>query len=182
MAKGLVLVDIQNDYFKGGKYELVSPEQAAEQASRMMAFFRQRQWPILHVRHISQSPDATFFLPESTGAEIYAGCLPLEGEAIIIKHQPDSFHRTSLKEKLAEQEVKELVVCGMMTHMCIDTTVRAAAALGYEIDLIADACATRDLTWEGMMIPAEQVQGAYLAAMSGTFATVYRAEAWINRI
>ncbi len=70
----------------------------------------------------------------------------------------------------------------MMTHMCIDTTVRAAAALGYEIDLIADACATRDLTWEGMMIPAEQVQGAYLAAMSGTFATVYRAEAWINRI
>lgn len=135
--------------------------------------------PIFHVRHISTNPGASFFLPDTVGAEFYKDCCPLEGEEIIIKHRPDSFLGTSLKEKLDEREIDTLVVCGMMTHMCIDTTVRATGNHGYTVELIEDACATRDLEWAGNIVLADKVQDAYMAALSGNFAKVYKADEWI---
>ncbi len=104
----------------------------------------------------------------------------MAGEEIIIKHRPDSFLGTNLKEKLEEKSVDAFVVCGMMTHMCIDTTVRAAGNYGYSVTLIEDACATRDLVWGGITVLAEQVQTAYMAALDGTFARVLKADAWIK--
>jgi nicotinamidase-related amidase len=180
MKIGLVLVDIQNDYFKGGKYELVHPEQAAMQANKVLTFFRKQNLPIFHVRHISTNPGASFFLPDTVGAEFYKDCWPIEGEEIIIKHRPDSFLNTNLKEKLEEKGIDTLVMGGMMTHMCIDTTVRAASAHGYAVELIEDACATRDLEWAGNKILADQVQNAYMAALSGTFAKVSKSDEWIE--
>ncbi|ADY55476.1 isochorismatase hydrolase [Syntrophobotulus glycolicus DSM 8271] len=180
MKQGLILVDIQNDYFKGGKYELVNPEQAAMQANKILTFFRREGWPIYHVRHISTNPGAGFFIPDTEGADFYRACCPLEGEEIIIKHRPDSFLRTTLKEKLEETGVAALVVCGMMTHMCIDSTVRTAGNYGYAVTLIEDACATRDLVWGGIPVLADQVRNAYMAALDGTFARVVQADVWIK--
>ncbi|MFA9376301.1 MAG: cysteine hydrolase family protein [Lachnotalea sp.] len=180
MKFGLVMVDIQNDYFKGGKYELVNPEQASMQAKKVLTFFREQNWSIFHVRHISVNPGATFFLPDSVGAEFIKDCCPFDGEEIIIKHKPDSFLHTNLKEKLEEKRIDTLVVCGMMTHMCIDTTVRAVAHYGFAVDLIEDACATRDLVWGGMTILAEQVQNAYMAALADNFAKIYQTDVWIK--
>lgn len=68
----------------------------------------------------------------------------------------------------------------MMTHMCIDTTVRSARNHGYSVALIEDAVATRDLLWHGITVPADQVQYAYMAALNGTFAKVQKADAWIK--
>lgn len=180
MKTGLILVDIQNDYFKGGKYELVNPEQAATQANKILEFFRKHELPIYHVRHISMSPDAAFFKPDTAGADFYNKCRPSGEEEIIIKHRPDSFYGTNLKEKLEEKGIENLVVCGMMTHMCIDTTVRSANRNGYPVELIEDACATRNLEWRGSMVPAEQVQNAYMAALNGSFAKVYKADEWLS--
>ena len=180
MKKGLVLVDIQNDYFKGGKFELVSPEKAAKRAYEVLSFFRKLNWPVYHVRHISLKQDASFFLPDTPGADFYNECRPLDQEEIIIKHKPDSFLNTRLKEKLEEKGIDTLVICGMMTHMCIDTTVRSASYHGYSVELIEDACATRNLEWCGVTIPADQVQNAYMAALDGTFAKVYKGEAWLE--
>lgn len=169
MKFGLILVDIQNDYFKGGKYELVKPEQAAIQANKILTFFRSRHWPIYHVRHVSVNSDAVFFMPGTAGVDFYKECTPLGSEEIITKHSPDSFFGTNLKDKLENRGVDTLVVCGMMTHMCIDTTVRSARNHGYSVALIEDAVATRDLPWDGITVPAEQVQCAYMAALDGTF-------------
>lgn len=180
MKVGLILVDIQNDYFRGGKYELVNPEQAVIQANKILEFFRKQNLPIYHVRHISLNPDAKFFIPDTTGADFYKDCNPLDGEEIIIKHRPDSFFGTSLKDKLEEKGIDTLVVCGMMTHMCIDTTVRSAGNYGYSVELIEDAVATRDLVWGEITVSAEQVQSAYMAALNGTFAKVQKADAWIK--
>lgn len=180
MKKGLVLVDIQNDYFKGGKYELVNAEHAAKNAREILNFFRRSNIPVFHVRHISLSESASFFISGTVGADFYHDCLPFEKEDVIIKHKPDSFLNTSLKEKLDENGVDTLVICGMMTHMCIDTTVRSASSFGYSVELIEDACATRDLEWKGVAIPADQVQEAYMAALDGTFAKVYTAEEWLK--
>lgn len=180
MKTGLILVDIQNDYFNGGKHELINPEQTAMQAKKILTFSRGQGWPIYHVRHISINPGADFFIPDTTGADFYKETSPLDGEEIIIKHRPDSFLGTSLKEKLEGKGIDALVVCGMMTHMCIDTTVRAAANYGYSVTLIEDACATRDLEWGGTIVSAEQVQNAYMAALDGSFANVVKADAWIK--
>lgn len=180
MKTALILIDIQNDYFPGGRYELAGPEQAAEKAKRMLDAFRQRAWPVFHIRHISMEPDAGFFLPGTTGSAFYEGCKPCEGEKILIKHTPDSFLSTGLKEQLDEERIDSLVICGMMTHMCIDTTVRSASGLGYPVELIEDACATRDLAHRGSTVEADRVQLSFMAALDGVFAKVTKAEEWLT--
>lgn len=180
MKQCLILVDIQNEYFKGGKNELVNPENAAMQASRILTLFREKGWQIYHVCHINKNPEAKSFIPHTEGVEIYREIAPADGEEIIFKHKPDSFLGTCLKEKLEEKGIDKLVVCGMMTHMCIDTTVRTASSYGYSVTLIEDACATRNLVWEGNTVLAEQVQNAYMAALNGAFAKVLKADVWIK--
>jgi nicotinamidase-related amidase len=124
--KALLLIDIQNDYFPGGKMELVSPESAAANAEIVLSCFRRNKLPIIHVQHINTRAGATFFLPETEGARIHSRVSPQPGEHLIVKHAPNSFYETNLIDIVREQSVTELTVCGMMTHMCIDTTVRAA--------------------------------------------------------
>lgn len=180
MKKGLVLVDIQNDYFKGGNNELNKPEKAAEQANKILTFFRQKNWPVFHVRHINTKPNTTFFIPNTVGAEFYIKTCPIEGEEIFEKNVPNSFVGTKLNEKLTKKGVDSLVVCGMMTHMCIDTTVRAAVDYGYPVELIEDACATRDLLWRENVISADQIHNTYMASLNGIFAKVINVADWMK--
>ena len=170
MKTALILVDIQNDYFPGGKNELFEPLEAANRARLSLALFRENGWPVFHIRHISNYEGATFFLPDTLGSQIHQTVAPLENEPVIIKHAPDSFHQTDLKERLDKGGVARLVICGMMSHMCIDTTVRRAKGLGYEVLLIHDACTTKDLVWEGEHIPAQTVHSVYMASLNGSFA------------
>jgi nicotinamidase-related amidase len=132
--------------------------------------------PVFHIQHIARRPGATFFLPGTTGANIHATVEPSPGEAVITKHFPSSFRETSLLEKLRAARASRLVLAGMMTHMCVDTTVRAAADLGFECLLAQDGCATKALQFSGHQIDAQQVQLAYLAALHGSFANVQPAQ------
>jgi nicotinamidase-related amidase len=68
--------------------------------------------------------------------------------------------------------VEEIFFCGAMSHMCIDTTVRAAFDLGFRCCVVADACATRNLEYGGIAIEAAQVHAAFMAALSAPFAQV----------
>ena len=81
-----------------------------------------------------------------------------------------------MKEILEGQKIKELVVAGMMTHMCVDASVRQAADLGYKVTLLGDACATRAQSYGGESVPARQVHAAFLAALNGFYAKVIRAD------
>jgi len=176
MSTALLIVDIQNDYFPGGAMEVVGATAAANQASRVLAAFRRRAWPVIHMQHIAARAGATFFLPDTVGAEIHESVVPLSDERIIQKHFPSSFRETPLLEYLREKNIARLVIVGMMTHMCIDTTTRAAVDLGFVCLLAHDACATRDLSFNGAQVAADKVQSAFLAALSGTFAKVLSAE------
>jgi nicotinamidase-related amidase len=176
MTTALVLIDLQNDYFPGGTMELVGSDAAVARAQELLVAFRDRSLPIFHVQHISTRPGATFFLPNTVGADIHRAVLPASGERIITKHFPSSFRETELLEQLQAANAKRLVIAGMMTHMCVDTTVRAAADLGFECFLAQDGCATRALQFSGHHIEAEQVQLAYLAALNGAFAQVLPAQ------
>ena len=172
MKQALLLIDIQNDYFPGGAMELAGSPEAAAQTAGLLAAFRRRSLPVIHVQHLADRPGATFFLPGTAGAGLHRSVPPLPGEPVFQKHFPNAFRDTPLLRHLREAGITRLVIAGMMTHMCIDTSTRAAADLGFECVLAGDACATRALAFGGTTVPAEQVQAAFLAALDGTFARV----------
>jgi nicotinamidase-related amidase len=134
--------------------------------------FREKQLPVIHVRHLSVRPGSTFFLPGTKGAEIHAAVQPAAGETVVEKNFPNSFRNTKLEQILKDGGITNLVVAGMMTHMCVDATVRHAADLGYRITLLGDACATRAQSYGGETVPARQVHAAFLAALNGFYAKV----------
>lgn len=170
--RALVIIDIQNDYFPGGKMELEGADAAAANAAKVLAKARKEGVPVIHVRHLSTRPGATFFVPGTSGAEIHAAVKPQDGEKVIEKNFPNSFRGTQLEQALKDAGVKELVVAGMMTHMCVDASVRHAADLGYKVTLLGDACATRAQSFGGENVPARQVHAAFLAALNGFYAKV----------
>ena len=168
----LLVIDIQNDYFPGGAMELEGADAAGANAARALGQYRAKGVPIIHVKHLSVRPGATFFLPNTRGAEIHAAVKPQGDESVIEKNFPNSFRNTALQAELEKRGIKNLVVAGMMTHMCVDATVRHAADLGYKVTLIGDACATRAQTYGGETVPARQVHAAFLAALNGFYAKV----------
>jgi nicotinamidase-related amidase len=172
MTQALLLIDIQNDYFPGGAMELVGSTLAGIQAGKLLAAFRQKSRPVIHIQHISIRQGATFFLPDTEGVRIHASVAPGAGETVLRKNYPNSFRETPLLEHLRKHDVAQLVIAGMMTHMCIDTSTRAAADLGFQCVLAHDACATKALSFGGVTVSAENVQTAFLAALNGSFARV----------
>ena len=176
----LVIIDIQNDYFPGGAMELEGAEAAGAKAGAALAAFRAKKLPVFHVRHLSVRPGATFFIPGTPGAEVHASVVPAAGEAVIEKNFPNSFRATGLKQRLDDAGIKHLVVAGMMTQMCVDSSVRAAADLGYRVTLLSDACATRAQSFGGESVPAAQVQRAFLAALNGLFAKVQPTDEYLK--
>jgi nicotinamidase-related amidase len=168
----LIIIDIQNDYFPGGAMELEGADAAGENAGKVLKKFRDEKLPVVHVRHLSVRPGSTFFIPGTKGADIHQSVLPSAGETVVEKNFPNSFRNTGLLKVLEEMQIKNLVVAGMMTHMCVDATVRHAADLGYKVTLLGDACATRAQAYAGEKVPAKQVHAAFLAALNGFYAKV----------
>ena len=165
MKTALLIIDIQKDYFPGGKMELVNPLEAAKKAYMLLQCFREHGGYHVHIQHIALKPDATFFVKGTDGTDIHDSVAHFEGEPIVYKHYPNSFRETNLLEILKEWGIERVVICGMMTHMCVDATVRAAADFGFQVMIADDACATRDLKYGETTIPAEHVHKAFLAAL-----------------
>jgi nicotinamidase-related amidase len=181
MNKALLIIDIQNDYFQGGKAELVNPDKASRNAKLMLEYFRRNNLPVVHVQHISNYPNAAFFVPDTKGAEIHNDVKPKSTEQIIIKHYPNSFRETNLLEYLKSNNITDLVICGMQTHMCVDATTRAAKDFGFNCVVIGDACATKDLEINNVKANAADVQTSFLAALNYYYAAVITTEQYLNK-
>ncbi|MBR3283162.1 MAG: cysteine hydrolase [Ruminococcus sp.] len=171
MKEALLIIDVQNDYFPGGACELYHAREAEDNIIRLIDESRKAGRPIVYVRHINP-PDDTFFLEGTPGCEISDRIKPRPEDIVIDKNYPNSFLETDLEVCLRSLEIQKLIVCGMMTHMCVDTTVRAAMDYGYKVEVAANACATMDLEINGEVIPAETVQKTYLASLKGVFADI----------
>lgn len=176
----LLLIDIQNDYFEGGTNPLEGSLEAGLNAQKLLSHFRKHSLPVIHICHISNRLGSTFFLPDTEGADIHQCVSPTGGEEIVRKHFPNSFFQTNLLNLLKSKEITNLVICGMMTHMCVDATVRAAKDLGYNSVLIEDACATKDLKFKERTVKATDVQIAFLSALAPFYSTVVSTEEYIN--
>ena len=172
MITALVLIDIQNDYFPGGSYEIDGIEEASMNAAKLLKFARDIGLPIFHIQHYVDSPSASSFAIGSEGVKIHKSVMPAKGETIIKKTKPNSFHKTNLYDKLAEKSVDKLIIVGAMSHNCIDSTVRAASDLSFDCIVVHDACATKDLSFSGKLISANEVNNTFMAALHGGYAEV----------
>jgi nicotinamidase-related amidase len=165
MKTALLVIDIQKDYFPGGKFPLVDPLPAAKKAYMLLQCFREHGGHHVHIQHIALNPNAPFFVRGTTGSDIHDSAAHFVGEPIVYKHYPNSFRETGLLEILQGWKIERLIITGMMTHMCVDATARAAADLGFQIIVAEDACATCDLTYGDTVIPADHVHKAFLASL-----------------
>lgn len=145
MKQALLIIDIQNDYFPEGKNELHEADKALLKVNQLENSFLSEQKPIIYIQHIKHQLNADFFEAGTIGCELHPNLKLQEQSIIIEKHFPNSFLETELLETLKKIEIEQLVICGMMTQMCVDSTTRAAKELGFQPVLISDATATKDL-------------------------------------
>ena len=181
MDTALLIIDIQNDYFSGGAMELVGAEEASFNAKKVLEYFREQNKTIIHIQHLALGKEASFFRQGTIGAEIHPHVTPLANETIVQKYFPNSFRETILYDELKKDNISDLVIIGMMTHMCIDTTTRAAFDLGFTLTILHDACATRDLIFNNEIVPAKSVQGAFMTALT-RFAKVTTVDKFLSTV
>lgn len=181
MNTALLLLEIQNDYFPNGRIPLEKSIEASTKAQAILQTYRDKKLPIIHSQHISTHPDATYLLPCTKGAEFYSAVSPLKGETVIKKHYPNSFKDTGLLNHLLKNQINHLVICGMMTQLTVEATVRAAYDLGFTCTVIHDACAARQLEFNHVSIPAQEVHYAFLAALQPIYATVLSSEEFLHK-
>lgn len=154
-------------------------KRAAANAARVIAHGHETGDLIVNVRH--EMPGAPVFVTGSQGAEINEVVAPGEGEPVITKNSPNSFHDTGLKDLLDEKGIEEVVVVGAMSHMCVDATFRAALDFGYKTVTIVDVCATRDLEFNGGTVPAAHGHTALMAAFEFAYGKVVATDDFIMR-
>lgn len=174
--RALLLIDIQQDYFPGGKWTLNGIDAAADNASKLLAAARAAGDLVVHVRHEFPTTEAPFFAPGSEGAKIHAKVSNREGERVVLKHHVNAFRETDLKAILDEAGVEEVVICGAMSHMCVDAGTRAAS----DRVVVHDACATRDQEFEGAVVPAAQVHAAFMSALQFGYAKLLSTHEYLS--
>ncbi len=181
MNTALLLLEIQNDYFPNGRMPLEKSLEASARAQTVLQAFRDKKLPVVHVQHISTQPDAAFLLPCTKGAEFYSAVQPSKSEIIVKKHYPNSFKDTNLLNQLIKNQINHLVICGMMTHLTIEATVRAAYDLGFSCTVLHDACATKQLEFNHAIISEQNVHHAFLAALQPTYANVLSVDEFVQK-
>lgn len=181
MNTALFLIEFQNDNFQNGKNPLEKSLEASLKAQQALHAQREKKLPVFHIQHISTQPDAAYFLPCTKGADFYAGVAPIRGEIIIKKHYPNSFKDTMLLQHLQKNQIKHLVICGMMTQLAVDATVRAAYDLGFMCTVLQDACAAKQLEFNHQVIPVQSVHYAFLAALQSIYANILTTDDWLQK-
>jgi nicotinamidase-related amidase len=166
--KALLVIDIQDFYFPGGRSALVAPEKAAANAALLLDKFRKDKLPVIHVRHNSEP-----------GGKINDFVKPLPGEKIVSKDAVNCFLGTDLLDFLKTNKIDTLVICGMQTHMCVEAATRAASDFGFKCILIHDACATKDLKFGDKTIKAEDVQYSTLSTLKN-YAQIKSTEEYVK--
>lgn len=178
--RGLIVVDLQNEYLPTGKLPLSGIEAASANAAKVIADARAKGVPVFHIRHEFANNEAPVFVPGTDGVEIQPAVAPVGDEPVIVKNYINSFRETDLKRQLDANGVEEVVVVGAMSHMCVDAVVRAAADMGYPVTVLHDACATLDLEFNGVTVTAAQVHAAMMAAFAFGYGTVKSSSEYLS--
>ena len=181
----LLLIDIQNDYFPSfteSKMSLPDMDNACAHAERLLSVARKKGTLVIHVKHVMSSDSAPFFQPDTPGAELHGSVSPSSGEKLIEKTRPNSFIGTDLESFLRDGQVTRLTICGAMSQMCIDATVRAAVDLGFKVTVAEDACAAADIVYNGLGVPYDKVHASIMAPLAASYADVRKTSDCIGKL
>ncbi|MCW5745424.1 MAG: isochorismatase family protein [Alphaproteobacteria bacterium] len=167
----LIAIDCQREYVDG-RLPLVGVEAALGEVAALLAAARNAGAPVLHVVHRGRA--GGLFDPDGAGFAIADPAAARQGETIVAKGLPNAFAGTTLDATLKAAGRKDLLLAGFMTHMCIAATAKAAVDLGYNVAVVAAACATRDLPdpLSDAIVPAASLHTVTLAGLADRFALV----------
>ena len=173
----LILIDFQREYFDG-KLPLPDGPAALAVAEHMVRTADRLGLTVIHVHQVATSCTAPLFAPGSGGAEPVRGMVPADHHLRVVKRLPSSFAGTELANVLKERSCDTLIICGLMTHNCVDATTRDALNFGFAPIVAGDACATRDLPGAAGAPPvsARQLHDAVLAGLADRIAEVLSTE------
>ncbi|WP_427982625.1 cysteine hydrolase family protein [Agarivorans sp.] len=180
--RALLLIDFQQEYLSAGKLPLQQINQAVAKAIQLLEYHRQLGDNIIHVHHVNSQPEAAIFIADTPAIQPIDGLQASDNELVLIKHRPNAFVQTSLEQLLKEANINELIIAGAMSHMCIEASTRAAVDLGFKCTVIENACATRELEFNGVTVPAKQVHAASMAALAFAYAEVVSYEQFIGAV
>lgn len=178
--QAILVIDLQNEYLPTGKLPLVGIEKAAGNAAKIIQHARKNGLKVIHIQHIFANNEMPVFEPRTNGIEIQATVLPANDEHVIVKNNVNAFLNTSLKQLLDENAIEEIIVVGAMSHMCVDAAVRAASDFGYKVKVIHDACATLDLEFNGLKVPAQYAHATLMAAFVFAYAKVLSTDEYLH--
>lgn len=169
----LLVIGAQQEYFPGGRLPLADPDEALDQILRLLDWARRQGHLVIHILHSGTRTGSPYFEPGSPGVQMHPAMTVVTGELLMEKRWPGAFTGTGLEPILRDRQVGRLLLCGFQTHRCCDTTARQAFHQGFQVDLVADACGTRDLRVPGGgEVIAPLIQAATLAALADGIARI----------
>lgn len=167
----LLVIDVQRAVDHPSWGDRNNPALEANIAA-LLAAWRRRRGPIIHVRHLSQEPNSTY-RPNQPGAEFKAEVAPLPGETVITKHKNSAFSGTDLEQRLRRGGHDTLVIAGVITNNSVEATARMAGNLGFDTVVVSDGTATFGRAdYNGKLHPAEDVHALSLANLQGEYARI----------
>lgn len=173
----LILVDAQQAFVemeRAGRRR--NNPQAVANMARLLGAFREQGLAVFHIRHASTEPDS-LLRPERGGYQAIGEVRERSGEPVLVKHVNSAFIGTDLEKRLREGGHETLVVAGITTNHCVETTTRMAGNLGFEARLVSDACYTFDrVGHNGETESAEAIHNMTLSNLDGEFATIETTE------
>ncbi|MEM9498555.1 MAG: cysteine hydrolase family protein [Pseudomonadota bacterium] len=169
----LILIDIQTG-FDNPVWGKRNNPMAEERAGCLLQNWRANGLPVVHIKHVSTMPGSPL---SGQGTEFKSEVQPLPEETVIEKSVNSAFIGTNLDAYLKEIGATDLTICGLTTPHCVSTTTRMAANMGYDVRLIADACAAftsnADVSFDnGPSLTADEIHRSALAHLHGEFASV----------
>jgi nicotinamidase-related amidase len=143
--RALIVIDLQNDYFPGGKFPLWNTDSTLEHIENAIRKANEQKIPVIIVQHIANKAMgiAPFFNEGTPGADVHPAILAVAPNAVIvIKEFADSFVDTTLESTLSKLGITELLICGMMTQNCVTHTAISRSSDKYKVTILPDCCTT----------------------------------------
>lgn len=169
----LVIIDVQKGLDAPELGKRNNPD-AESKIAILLAEWRKRSAPVIHVKHNSTEPNSTL-RPELPGNKIKDAVKPLPDERLFEKNVNSAFIGTGLENYLNGQGIKNLVIVGLTTDHCVSTSVRMASNLGFSVWLVENATATFERqSYDGAQYTAEQRHEISLASLNDEFCSVVK--------
>ena len=182
-STALVVVDVQKAFDeRDATGDHRNNPGAIERIAELLADFRAKQAPVIHIRHASLNPESRF-RADRPGHEVMDRAREVEGEPVVIKHVNSSFIGTDLEDRLRQAAIETVVIVGATTNHCVETTTRMAGNLGFDTKLVRDATWAYDQKGaDGEHFDADQVHAMTLANLGGEFAEIVTADQVMARL